>query len=313
MKVKLAAGLSRLAFLHPLCAEPDAGDGGGGSPPAPPAAPPPPPAATPGDGDGVWYGDSYKALGEEAGVFIAKNGYKSHADVLKTAMNQEKLLGLPAAQLLKLPADRSPDKLGEVFVQLGKPESAEAYGLKEDASRGLDGPLMQAFPKLAHDLHLLPFQVEGLLKFIGDNYVAGAAARDKDAEAAFAAAETAIKGEFGDAFEDKIDAIDAFISEHGGPEMQAYLFKSGRGNDPVFAKFMDKVVALCAEGGLPGEKGRSGGPGGRKLSPAEAEAELRAFEAANDAALRDRAHPDHKALVGEREKLIAKAYPEAAR
>lgn len=126
---------------------------------------------------------------------------------------------------------------------------------------------------------------------------------------ALADGEKAIKELFGDAYDDKVKAIDDFITEHGGEEMQDYLFSSNRGNDPVFAKFMDKMVKLCSErGALPGEKGRDTRATG-KLSPAEAEAQLRDFEKNNQAALADRTHPDHRALVDKRLELIEMANP----
>lgn len=279
------------------------GDGGGGGDGAP--------------GDDGAHGDEdvFASVTDVADRdYITKNGYKSWADVLKTARHQEALIGTPKDQLLKLPADRTPDKMGDVFSALGKPKDVDGYGVKEDAERGLDGARLQGFLKVAHEqLHLLPWQVQGLLKWQGDEFAALKQAAADKSKASFDEGLAATQSAFGEAYDEKLAAIDALLAEHGDLEFKAYLEESGLGNDVRFAKFLDKIAGLVSESPvLPGDPGRITRPGG-KLSPDEARSALAQFEQANDAALRDKGNSHHGEMVRERERLIALAYPEPDR
>ncbi|GIK50352.1 MAG: hypothetical protein BroJett013_30490 [Alphaproteobacteria bacterium] len=269
----------------------DAGGGGGGAPAAEP-----------------WYG---KDADPETKQWIEKNGFKGNADVIKTAMHQEKLIGVPKEQLLRLPADRAPDKLGDVFAQLGKPKDIAGYDVKPNAEIGLDGPALENFLKVGHEkAHLLDWQVKALIsdwyepmmKQLGEQ-------AEGDKQKSYEEGEAKIKEMFGDAYEERVGRINALLAEHGDGDLDEYLLQTGRGNDPRFAKFLDKIAQLVAEPGkLPGEQGRDTTFGGR-LTPAEAQNKLIEFERVNHDALINRSHADHAHLVKEREKLIAQAYP----
>lgn len=296
MKTKLhdAAALPAFIKLAPMCAEGDP-PGGPGSPPPPPPPPPPP---SPFDG----------LSAENKAVLDAKKFGDMNA-VFDSLRNAESLIGLDKAQLLKLPADRSDAAaMREVYRQLGAPDDAAAYNLKADPDRGLDGPLFEKFPAKAVELGLLPHQVNGLLEFIGAEGVAALQANAASEETAFNEAAAAIKKEFGDANDQKLAAIDEFIKEHAGDEFFQYLEQSKLGNNLQFAKFMDKLVQLTSDGKLPNDPGRDVTRKGA-LSPSEANAKLIEFDKANDAALRNKSHPDHAALVEQRLKLIEQANP----
>lgn len=297
---------SLFAFLEPLMADdpaPDQGGGGGGGGGAPGGG------AAPAD-PGPWYGKDTDA---DTKAYIERNGFKDWGGVLKTAINQEKLIGVPAEQLLRLPADRSPDKMMSVLDQLGRPKEAAGYEVKPNAEIGLDGPALENFLKVAHEkAGLLPWQLQPLLEWYSANAAEGAKLQEQASAKSIEEGDKAIRGEFGNAYDDKIARINDLLKTHGSEELDEYLFESGRGNDVRFAKFLDKIADLVAEQpGLPGEKGRDTERGGA-LTPAQAQEKLREFETANNAALMSKSHPDHKQLVAEREKLIALAYPLAA-
>lgn len=295
--LRSAAMLPAFLLLGAVAPE-DEGGGGGGSPP------PPPPSAS----DEPWYG---KDVDADTKGWIEKNGFKGTGDIIKTAMHQEKMIGVPKEQLLRLPADRTPESMGEVFAQLGKPKDVAGYGIKEDAAIGLAGEPLDTFLKTAlDDAHLTDWQAQRLIeKWYKPMVEKLGAAKAGATEETFKAGDKAIRDEFGDAYDDNVAAINALFKEHGNEELDEYLFESGRGNDVRFAKFMAKIVKLVAEpGALPGEKGRDTSHGG-KLTPGEAQAKLIEFEKANGEALLSKSHPDHLTVVKMREDLIKAAHP----
>lgn len=60
-------------------------------------------------------------------------GYADIAAAVKGQLNAEKLLGVPADRLLRLPADPADaEGMGEIYARLGKPESADGYQLGDN-------------------------------------------------------------------------------------------------------------------------------------------------------------------------------------
>lgn len=86
--------------------------------PEPGAAPEP--QATP-EPPAPWYGD----LAPDQKGYVENKGWKGVEDVLTSYRNLEKLHGVPADKLLRLPDD--PAKMGEVWDKLGRPEAPDKY------------------------------------------------------------------------------------------------------------------------------------------------------------------------------------------
>lgn len=318
MKMNSLRGGARLPHFVLLCAANGDGDGGGGggSPPAPPP-PASPPAPSP--ANEPFYAKDVVDADDRA--WMERGGYKDYGAVVKSARHGEQLLGVPKEQLLKLPADRSPANMGDVFSALGKPENLEGYSalIKEDASRGLVGPMMQGFAEVSNNLHLLPWQVEGLLKFYGDGFTAEGAAQIQATEALYGSADKALRDEWGAAYDQNLSAIDALAEQHGGAELVKFLHGE-IGEDPQsqanaslqLVKMLHKVSGLLSEGGMPGDSGLTPAIGG-KMSPAQARTALTDFERANNDAMMNVSHPDHKEVVRRREELIKLAHPAPAK
>jgi len=98
----------------PLTA-PTGGAPSGGANPAPPAT-----STT---------GFDWKSVGvDDAGINLVNDRqWKSPADLLKSYTNLEKLTGVPADKLIRIPKDNDPAAWNEVYTKLGRPESAEKY------------------------------------------------------------------------------------------------------------------------------------------------------------------------------------------
>jgi len=74
-------------------------------------------------------GFDWKSVGvDDAGVnLVNERQWKGPSDLLKSYTNLEKLTGVPADRLIKLPKDNDPAAWNEVYTKLGRPETADKY------------------------------------------------------------------------------------------------------------------------------------------------------------------------------------------
>ena len=73
----------------------------------------------------------WKSVGvDDAGLnMIMDRQWKNPADLLKSYANLEKLTGVPADQIIKLPKTNDQAAWNEVYSKLGRPESADKYAI----------------------------------------------------------------------------------------------------------------------------------------------------------------------------------------
>ena len=74
-------------------------------------------------------GFDWKSVGvDDAGLNLVNDRqWKTPADLLKSYTNLEKLTGVPADKLIRLPKDNDQAAWNEVYTKLGRPESADKY------------------------------------------------------------------------------------------------------------------------------------------------------------------------------------------
>lgn len=84
-------------------------------------------------------------LDPEASTLVTERQWKHPNDVIKSYRNLEKLTGVPADQIIKLPKGDDPKAWNEVYTRLGRPATAAEYKLP--IPEGQDG----AFAKTAAD------------------------------------------------------------------------------------------------------------------------------------------------------------------
>lgn len=84
-------------------------------------------------------------LDAEANTLVTERQWKHPNDVIKSYRNLEKLTGVPADQIIKLPKGDDPKAWNEVYTRLGRPATAAEYKLP--VPEGQDG----SFAKTAAD------------------------------------------------------------------------------------------------------------------------------------------------------------------
>ena len=155
-------------------------------------------------------------------------------------------------------------------------------------------------------------QAEGVLAFYGET-AGGLATQAGEAMAAQAKeAEAALRKEFGAAFDDKIHAARRVLREVADDETIAMLDRTGLGNNAGLIKVLAHAAAASSE--APALKGGGDTQISRRLTPADAKAQLSAMEADEETMKRlmDGSHPGHDEAQARRRRLMADAYPGAA-
>lgn len=236
--------------------------------------------------------------------------YKSAEDLARGLVHAEKRLGVPAEQLLRIPAKPDDkDAYLEIYRKLGAPEKAEDYGIQieegaSDEVKAISGELA-AFG-VEHGLN--KSQMAGLLEMLNTKSAAALAAETAEATQAKADCEAALKQEWGAAYPQKVKDIGAAVvklAQGAGvdvKEVTAALDEKGLGSSVALNKLFAHFATLTAEPGS--------APNGRTtegvMTPAEAKNARLAMENDPDkrAILENKSHGQHDALVKERQRLL---------
>jgi len=277
-------------------------------PPAPIAtAPTPPPAPAPAD----WRSDLPDDIRENPS--LAK--FTSKEAVAKSYLNLEKMLG---ADKVVVPKEGDTEGWKAFYKAAGAVEKPEDYGFTKPATipEGVvyNPELDAEIAGILHGASLNKQQAaavrEGLMAVAAKGALSSVDSV-KQAEAqkqqAIAQGETALKAEWGHAFEQRGKMAGAAINMFLSPETIAALDVAGVANHPAIIKDMYKLGVKMA-----GEKELVGAVNQLQAAPADLDAQIADHTAKHNAALFDRSHPEHAQRVKEREALFARRFPERA-
>ncbi len=235
---------------------------------------------------------------------------KSVEDLAQSYLGQGKLLGVPKDRLLTLPATpEDAEGWKAVHLKLGMPEKPEGYKLsapKLPEGMKVDEKLQGSFLKKVHELGGSNKVADGLFQWWNGEMAALHKAQGDADKTALANAGTALRGEWGQAYDDRIalakGAINHYSSELKlGDGVMAEIDKFGIGNLPGMAKIFAHVGEQLREDGLIGRADQSGSV----MAPAEAEQQIAAKFADKDfmARYRSKAASGHKEAVEQLQRL----------
>ena len=233
-----------------------------------------------GAANGATTSSPWAGLSEDIRGFVEMKGWKDPGAAVESYRNLEKLRGVPAERILSVPAkEDDAEAWASLYGRLGRPEKPEDYGIE-----GVNPDLIAA----AHKNGLSKRQVSELAKFLQES--AGKQKTESEAkwEAESAAADEALKREWGGEFETNLKAA----------AQLANRVRTGMGMDQAqwdeFADKMQRAVGVSAAvkmfallGRGMGEHKFVEGEGkgeGFTMSPARAKAELAQL----------RSDPDHQ-------------------
>ncbi len=212
---------------------------------------------------------------------------------------------------LIVPDDKStPEQRSEFYKALGRPDKPEDYatqlpqGLTEDK---LDKTKIAEWKKALHDDGIPKAAAEKLIgKYLSDQW----AERQKQ-EQTIAEWETQTRKQFGQDFDKQLNFAKFAVKTFGDDDLVAALDESGFGSHPKFLGMLAKIGQKMGDHSASGGGGGGGGDSFAVTTPEQAQVAIQAFErdAEKMKALREKAHPNHDAMVKESTELYLKAYP----
>lgn len=259
-------------------------------------------------------GDAGSFLDQIPEAIRGEAAFKDIKDVAALAtsyFNAQKYVGAPPSEIIRLGALTDPAVLADVWTKLGRPEAPDKYELADPKPEEMPAGLVispeakTAFAAKAHELGLSTRQAGELYAYLNTGRIAAFKnAGDTEAQA-LAAANEALKTEYGQAFERTIEDVNAAV-DHFSQKLKLGdgLEKAIEGMPAASRVALTKLFAhlgapLRGDPTLVGGKTGAGGFGGGALSPAEAQQQINAMwsDPATAKALRDKRDPGHQAAV----------------
>jgi hypothetical protein len=222
-------------------------------------------------------------------------------------LHLERRFGIDPNRRLDLPADpKDAAAMDAVWNRLGRPEKPDGYKFELTAdATDTDKALVSSYAETAHKLGLTAEQARGAMAFLVEQQGKAAEANAAAFAAAAEAGRAALKGEWGQAYDTRVKEIGAVVAKYGDEALIKELDANGLGNYPNLAKMLSRMVERMQEPGVAGGNSGDAAAADRALTPSQAKAAVRALD--TNPALRDRDHPQHRAVVEERRKLLAMA------
>ncbi len=234
--------------------------------PAPAPAPAPDPAPAPAPGPAAWHAsfddDTKGWLGNRG--LDKLDGEKALPELVKTARNAEKLLGVPADQIIRMPKDGDPAAFRTAMTRLGRPEKADQYEIP--VPDGDPGEFAKTAATWFHEADLTKAQAK-VMAAKWNEFAAAQAKAQADAGATkIAENEAALKREWGPAYEARLTAAGQIAAKLGLSDDVAGVLREKLGAAGL-AKFVFTLGEKLGEASfVTGEGMQFGG----LMSPAQA-------------------------------------------
>jgi len=206
-------------------------------------------------------------LSEDLRGYAELKGFKDSASVLTSYRNLEKMQGVPADKILKLPDENDKEAVNAFLERLGRPKTAEEY--KIAIPDGQNDKLAKAMAPLFFDAGLSQKQVEKLVT--GWNTMQEAEAKAIAAQQAefIAAQEAALKNEWGGRYNENLELAKRAMTALGITGEQISAIERSTDFKTTMNLFLN-IAGKLSEDSFKG--GSAGGSGA--LTPAAAKAKL---------------------------------------
>lgn len=186
------------------------------------------------------------SFSEDQKAFVTNKGFKDAASVLDSYVNLEKLRGVPQDRLLKLPETADAPEWADVHTKLGKPASADGYGIQSEGDN-------KAFGDWAKDAffknNITKTQAEGLLANLADFSTGQEASKAESYETEVANADIQLKKDWGTAYHQNVASAQRAAKEFGIPETAIDALEIAIGFDGTM-KFMHSIGTKLGEAGF---------------------------------------------------------------
>lgn len=207
--------------------------------------------------------------------YVSQKGFQDPKSVLESYINLEKLRGVPAERLLKMPEQADAAGWNDVFTKLGKPATPEGYGFKPASPEG------QEFTDWAkntfHNLNLTESQGKDLLKQYNEFHT-GIQAKAVDAYKAAVTEQTGtLKKEWGAAFDQNMLRAKSAFKQFGVPDAAVDAMEKHMGLDGVMKFFHRLGTSMGEHAYIDGGQG-NGNFGDLIMTPEQAQSRIAALK-----------------------------------
>lgn len=169
-------------------------------------------------------------LDAETTTYVGAKGWKSPADVVASYRGAEKLLGVPAEQVIKLPqGEISPEQFGQIADRLGRPKDAAGYELTKLVPTGGDPKFADAAAAEFHKHGLTAKQAQELTKWWNGTAADMAKAQSEATAQRDSQQVAALKAEWGAEFDTRAALVDKAAEAFGMKAEEVNALKSAMG------------------------------------------------------------------------------------
>lgn len=226
------------------------------------------------------------------------------ADLAKSYRHAQSLVGKKG--VIPPSEKASPEEWAHFHKQLGMPE-IDKYEVKPPEGLGLDETALKGFRELAHKSGILPRQSQALMDWYAKYQTDTLSNLEKETELTQKAQLAELRKEWGEGYNKQVALAVQAVKQFGGEEMQAYLEKTGLGNDTRLIKMFAKMGQFLGEDKLRGEGNSRYGK-----TPSEIQNQLNDIWRDPKHPARDSKHPGHARAKAEMEELYQQLADESA-
>lgn len=189
------------------------------------------------------------------------------------------------------------DDWKETFTKLGVPASPDKYDVNYNLQEGANDQPVKDFISHAHTLGLLPKQLQGVLDYYGNLEQTSLDNAQKDQELNRVNNETALRKEFGLAYDKKLNQANDVFKNFFAEELAEVKLQDGTsiGNHPGFIKALATMSEKFSEDTISAGQESAGG----LLTPQEAQKEVSKIMGDLKHPYWIKEHPNHDAAVKE--------------
>jgi hypothetical protein len=243
---------------------------------------------------------SLNHLPEEIRAEPSLGTVKNLSGLVKSFVSAQKMIG---RDKIPLPGENASEaELREFYSRLGVPEDPKGY--KFDAPQLPEGMAVNEkldnwFREAAHKHGLTPKQAASLYSEFNGLQAGEFSERQQAEQMGVAEAETALKKEWGKAFDSKLELAKRAVTTFGAQES---IDKLGLGNHPDFVRMMAKIGEAISEDKLV----KAGSP----VTPVDAQSQINSIMGDSKNPYHHREHPQHQEYVERVSKLFSFAFPQ---
>jgi hypothetical protein len=230
--------------------------------------------------------------------------FKTPGDLARSWVEAQKLIG---KEKLPVPGDKATQADWDlVFDRLGRPKDKEGYTLPEvkypEGFPKPDDKFIDQFKSKAHELGLLPKQVEALYNWYSSEQVNEYNQFNQQRGDARGEAENFLRKKWGKAFEQNYSVAEQAVSKYGSETLINKLKQTGLNNDPDVIMFIADMAKNFSEDKIAGKAP------GLTLSPDEATHEIAKIKGDPKHPYWNKMHPEHSFAMQKMQSLFEMAH-----